>query len=378
MKKLILPALKRSTRDREYNSCNQNERDSVVYTYLFESKAHREIDQEILNINSKDSHGYQAMGVLHYLGLTKDFKGLFSKMDIEDAIESLESLNNNDYNEIINILKRIQHKSLEEIKSKNWLLNVDSKLYDYGDSFASRGYIYCMQTADYSEGDFVFLYCEAPFEKILYKTVVKKTDMTFHEITDEKMFWKNQFVYEKIKNDSCDKLELIATADSQELTLSHLLENGLTMAPQDTVLLSDNLYSYINKRFINYLPDGYYIDIPNVEGMSEGLRMTVTVDRYERSLAARNRCIKENGCYCHVCHLDFEKTYGELGKGFIHVHHIKPLSEIGSEYVVDYKNDLIPLCPNCHAMIHRKLNGNVVTLEQLKKLVTYYKELNRE
>ena len=60
-------------------------------------------------------------------------------------------------------------------------------------------------------------------------------------------------------------------------------------------------------------------------------------------------------CYCHVCGLDFQEVYGELGKDFIHVNHIKPLSEIDSTYVVDYKNDLIPICPNCHAMLHRKV-----------------------
>ena len=52
--------------------------------------------------------------------------------------------------------------------------------------------------------------------------------------------------------------------------------------------------------------------------------------------------------------LDFEKKYGEIGKGFIHIHHKKPLSEINEEYEVDPIQDLIPVCPNCHAMIHMK------------------------
>lgn len=74
--------------------------------------------------------------------------------------------------------------------------------------------------------------------------------------------------------------------------------------------------------------------------------------------------------------MDFQEVYGELGKDFIHVHHIKPLSEIDSTYVVDYKNDLIPICPNCHAMLHRKLNGKEISIEQLRRIYSYYTKLN--
>lgn len=72
---------------------------------------------------------------------------------------------------------------------------------------------------------------------------------------------------------------------------------------------------------------------------------------------------------CYICGLNFEAYYGEIGQGFIHVHHKRPLSEIGQEYTVDYKNDLIPVCPNCHAMLHRKLNGNYMTPEKLRQLI---------
>ena len=75
------------------------------------------------------------------------------------------------------------------------------------------------------------------------------------------------------------------------------------------------------------------------------------------------------GCQCTVCGLNFEKKYGEIGKDFIHVHHIVPLNQIGKEYVVDFKNDLIPVCPNCHAMLHRELNGNAITVDDLKQIM---------
>lgn len=101
----------------------------------------------------------------------------------------------------------------------------------------------------------------------------------------------------------------------------------------------------------------------------EGAVMQVSVNRYERSPEARNRCIEQYGSICLICGFDFEKTYGELGKGFIHVHHITPISEIGEEYEVDYKNDLMPVCPNCHAMLHRKINGHTLSIPELRRIV---------
>lgn len=61
--------------------------------------------------------------------------------------------------------------------------------------------------------------------------------------------------------------------------------------------------------------------------------------------------------------------YGDLGKGFIHVHHIVPLNQIKEDYEVNYKTDLIPVCPNCHAMLHRKVNNEYYSVEELKSIV---------
>lgn len=96
----------------------------------------------------------------------------------------------------------------------------------------------------------------------------------------------------------------------------------------------------------------------------EGSFKTVTVNAYERSKKARNKCIDHYGVNCMVCNFNFANVYGSLGEGFIHVHHLKPLSEIEKEYKVDPINDLRPVCPNCHAMLHRK--GNI-SIHELTK-----------
>ena len=95
-------------------------------------------------------------------------------------------------------------------------------------------------------------------------------------------------------------------------------------------------------------------EIHELDDLTEGAKQTVTVNAYERNAKARRKCLDEFGTTCHVCQMRFDTVYGSLGRGFIHVHHTKPLSEIGEEYVVDPVNDLIPVCPNCHAMLHKK------------------------
>lgn len=113
------------------------------------------------------------------------------------------------------------------------------------------------------------------------------------------------------------------------------------------------------------LPDE--IPFSEEERLSEGAKRTIIVNAYERNSRARELCIKHYGTTCVVCAFDFEKIYGELGKGYIHVHHLTPLSEIGRDYKVDPIEDLRPVCPNCHAMLHRE--DPALSIDELKYLL---------
>ena len=86
----------------------------------------------------------------------------------------------------------------------------------------------------------------------------------------------------------------------------------------------------------------------------EGAVHKVLVNAYERDPQARQACIRHYGPACVVCDLDFRERYGPIGAGFIHVHHVIPLSELGRDYKVNPVEDLRPVCPNCHAMLHRR------------------------
>lgn len=111
----------------------------------------------------------------------------------------------------------------------------------------------------------------------------------------------------------------------------------------------------------NLLPE----EVGDPERYIEGASKTVSVNTYERSADARDRCIAHHGYNCSVCGFDFEQVYGAIGEKYIHVHHIIPLSEIRKEYILDPVKDLIPVCANCHAIIHR--TRPALTVDQLRE-----------
>ena len=71
-----------------------------------------------------------------------------------------------------------------------------------------------------------------------------------------------------------------------------------------------------------------------LQPQTEGRKTVYYTTKYERSTQNREAAIRIHGTKCMICGFDFEKKYGELGKGYIEVHHIRPLSEIDEEVVV--------------------------------------------
>lgn len=108
-------------------------------------------------------------------------------------------------------------------------------------------------------------------------------------------------------------------------------------------------------------------------GIPEGAKKQITVNAYERNKEAREKCIEyykkiNNGIIkCEICGFEFSEVYGEKFKEKIHIHHIKELSEIGEEYIVDPIKDLLPVCPNCHMILHSKRPA--YTLSEVKNFI---------
>ncbi|WP_413504115.1 HNH endonuclease [Serratia grimesii] len=116
-----------------------------------------------------------------------------------------------------------------------------------------------------------------------------------------------------------------------------------------------------------YDANPYPDELNTQDNYIEGAKKRVTVNAYERDPRARQACIDRHGTTCQGCGFNFEKVYGEHGRGFIHVHHIKPIHTIGEGYVLNPIEDLVPLCPNCHAMVHR--GSEVLSIDKLKVLI---------
>lgn len=134
----------------------------------------------------------------------------------------------------------------------------------------------------------------------------------------------------------------------------------------------------VNLNSINRIYEKYNKIIKNTDLMNgdeldisgeylEGQKKTILVNAFERNTEARLKCISHYGMDCGVCKFNFREFYGQIGEGFIHVHHLKLISSIGLEYKIDPIGDLLPVCPNCHAMLHKR--SPPYTVEELKEMI---------
>jgi predicted restriction endonuclease len=109
------------------------------------------------------------------------------------------------------------------------------------------------------------------------------------------------------------------------------------------------------------------------EELKEGQIRQVNITRHERNRALRQKCLEHYGYVCRVCGMNFEQQYGEIGKEFIEVHHLYPISNTDGEHEVDPITELVPLCCNCHSMIHRGgRNGEPMKLDELIQAYTQH------
>ena len=133
----------------------------------------------------------------------------------------------------------------------------------------------------------------------------------------------------------------------------------MEMVPKENAQAGDARHRCVVCAFAAGLSDStqlgvsYPDEIRDDVGYLEGARKTVIVNAYERNAEARKRCIEHYGYDCTACGVNLESRYGPTGRELIHVHHVKPLATCSGSYQVDPIQDLRPVRPNCHAIIHR-------------------------
>jgi len=99
---------------------------------------------------------------------------------------------------------------------------------------------------------------------------------------------------------------------------------------------------------------------------SEGKTLTVLSTRYERNRDLRDRCLAHFGYGCQGCGLVMSQRYGPIAENLIHVHHVERLADTG-ERTTDPKIDLVPLCPNCHSVVH--LQNPPISIDKLRQMI---------
>lgn len=104
----------------------------------------------------------------------------------------------------------------------------------------------------------------------------------------------------------------------------------------------------------------------------EGAKISYFTTKYERKPLLKNQAVKLHGTTCCVCGFNFKAFYGEYAEGFIHIHHLLPVSELGGEKPVNPATDLVPVCANCHSIIHRK-KDRTLSIDELKEMIQQQK-----
>ena len=124
-------------------------------------------------------------------------------------------------------------------------------------------------------------------------------------------------------------------------------------------------YTYFNKSDISKEDEN--LQATEFKVFKEGGTKVVTLNKYERNNNARRACIDYYGAVCVVCKVNLEHVYGLIARGIIHIHHLLPISLAGENYMVDPVNDLRPVCPNCHSVIHTK--NPPYSIEEVREMV---------
>lgn len=244
-----------------------------------------------------------------------------------------------------------------------WILPWNKEVYDLPRCLKDFGFVEWRQKNKLEVGDIVFLYCSNPHRQIMYMMRVSKINIPYNDtINDEYLF---NYGYELKTTDFYARFEPIESASvgNTELSYARLRELGIKSQFQGGIRVPDNILTHILENF-----DVVFDDLEQT--YTEGAAHSQSVISYERSSQARQACLDKYGYTCQVCETNFEQKYGEVGKNFIHVHHIDFISAKGGEtHEVDPINDLIPVCPNCHAMLHRKIDGKYLSVSELKQIV---------
>ena len=251
---------------------------------------------------------------------------------------------------------------------KYWIIPCNVKTYDAIGAFNELKLIDWKQSKNLKSAkinDIVMIYLSKPFSCVKYICKIKKVNMT-KEIIDDKKFVINGDNYTNYGNYM--RIEFIKEIEENLITLNELHNHGMKGNVQGPRLLRNELLDFVLE-VLEKTSNLNESQIENVE-YKEGKILKKYGSKFERNSKLREKAIEIHGVTCKVCGFNFEKKYGNIGKNFIEIHHIKPMYDIRKEILVNPQTDLIPLCSNCHKMIHRS-KRKPYTIAQLKSMIKF-------
>lgn len=200
--------------------------------------------------------------------------------------------------------------------------------------------------------------------------VVSPPYVTSHFSGDDKQQTSVDVIFDTIFDPASDPLLMLDEINSlfpDTDPIPNFLHSG--------VVLRDATANRVHKVWLNHVRviNGNGIEFDSIPAsdaeyfFAEGALRQLSVNAHERSGKARNHAIAIHGTECCVCGISFERVYGEIGKGFIHIHHLDPIANAATNRQVDSRRDLVPVCPNCHVMLHRR--NPPFTPEDLRKMM---------
>ncbi|WP_254904634.1 HNH endonuclease [Clostridium tyrobutyricum] len=372
---MLVPKLEPVKRNREYNNYGELQKDKVVYYYLFISgMSNRKMDKQILKLNPGKSNGYQSMGILHYIGLKKQHKGIFIDYSISQAINVLMQQDKMHFAIVIDSLKRYRKRIKSYMAADSWELmenKIAIKTIDYYIFTHRGGFIVNEELKSFFgiskigknyKKDIFLIY-----RNVSYSATLQNCDKYTQQ---SKITWDYNFESLLKSKMPCDYSMLMVDGDFNKIKFPQI----------KFIKLNENKFKvefiYITeieediKAEIDTYSDEFKIG--NIDFIKEGKVKYVYSKQYERDCDSRIAAIKYHGTKCVICGFDFEKAYGERGKGYIEIHHIRPLSYTGKEIYVNPKTDLVPVCANCHRMIHRR-RDKILTIEEMQEIINKYK-----
>ena len=345
----------------------------VLKAYLVYGWSHRKIQEEILNEPAPlRGGGFKTMKILHKYNIKAKDKSSLSEQIFNQQFKIDEESNiSPTLSEIQKILTiemlevvakggyRIEYGELSKNIKKKYNIEINAHL-GIKDKIGDISKICCkklnlpMLSAVVVNNQKKDQYFQKPGKGffVLYDEI-NNTKIAGNPVLEEK-------ILKQVRHDIQNCNEWYKLADYLDIKVEGIVndkvknvndENVNTSAEKDLIFLESVFPDEIN--------NNYY----------EGAVKSIVVNKYERNTKAKKECIKYHGTACKICGFKFSDIYGEQFENKIHVHHLKPISEIGEEYQIDPINDLIPVCPNCHMILHAKGNNDVYSVEEVKNMI---------